>query len=75
VERQNGWHRGAARLALVTGAPLVPVRLSGTQPLPWRTRVRIEVGEPFRVPVARPTVAAAKSLTDRLEQAVTTSPA
>jgi 1-acyl-sn-glycerol-3-phosphate acyltransferase len=24
------WHRGAARLALVTGAPLVPVRLVGT---------------------------------------------
>ena len=26
------WHRGAARLALVTGAPLVPVRLVGTAP-------------------------------------------
>jgi 1-acyl-sn-glycerol-3-phosphate acyltransferase len=70
-ERQNGWHRGAARLALVTGAPLIPVRLSGTRPLPARTRIRIEIGEPIRVQIARPTVAAARSLTDRLEQAVT----
>ena len=69
-ERQNGWHRGAARLALVTGAPLIPVRISGTRPLPRRTRIRIEVGEPIRVAVARPTVAAARSLTQRLEQAV-----
>ena len=69
-ERQKGWHRGAARLALVTGAPLIPVRLSGTRPLPRRTRIRIDVGEPIRVPVSRPTVAAAKSLTKRLEQAV-----
>jgi 1-acyl-sn-glycerol-3-phosphate acyltransferase len=69
-ERQNGWHRGAARLALVTGAPLVPVRLSGTRPLPWRTRVRIDVGEPIAVPVGRPTIAAARALTEHVEQAV-----
>ncbi len=70
AERQNGWHRGAARLALATGAPLIPVRLAGTPPLPRRTRIRIDVGEPFRVPVARPTVAAARSLTARLERAI-----
>jgi 1-acyl-sn-glycerol-3-phosphate acyltransferase len=69
-ERQNGWHRGAARLALVTGAPLVPVRLSGTRPLPWRTRIRIDVGEPITVPVGRPTIAAARALTEHVEQAV-----
>ncbi|MBV8563748.1 MAG: 1-acyl-sn-glycerol-3-phosphate acyltransferase [Actinobacteria bacterium] len=69
-ERQVGWHRGAARLALVTGAPLVPVRLSGTRPLPWRTRIRIVVGEPLTVAPARPTVAAARDLTERVEQAV-----
>lgn len=69
-ERQNGWHRGAARLALVSGAPLVPVRLVGTRPAPWRTRVRIEVGEPIHVEIARPTLAAAKALTEQLESAV-----
>ena len=70
-ERQNGWHRGAARLALATGAPVVPVRLSGTRPLPRRTRIRIVVAEPLSVSVARPTVAAARALTERIEQAVT----
>ena len=69
-ELQIGWHRGAARLALATGAPLVPVRLIGTRRLPLPSRVRIVVGEPIVVPVARPTVAAAKGLTERLEQAV-----
>lgn len=69
-ERQIGWHRGAARLALATGAPLVPVRLSGTKPVPRPTRVRIDVREPIVVPVARPTVAAAKSLTEQVEHAV-----
>ena len=72
-ERQNGWHRGAARLALVTGAPLVPVRLSGTRPLPRRTRIRIDVGEPITVPVGRPTIAAARALTEHMEQAVATA--
>jgi len=70
-ERQNGWHRGAARLALATGAPVVPVRLTGTRPLPLPTRIRIVVGQPIEVSVARPTVAAARSLTERLEEAVT----
>lgn len=69
-ELQVGWHRGAARLALATGAPLVPVRLTGTRRVPLPTRVRILVGEPIVVPVARPTVAAAKGLTEQLEQAV-----
>jgi 1-acyl-sn-glycerol-3-phosphate acyltransferase len=72
-ERQNGWHRGAARLALVTGAPLIPVRLSGTRPLPRRTRVCIDVGEPITVPVGRPTIAAARALTEHVEQAVATA--
>jgi 1-acyl-sn-glycerol-3-phosphate acyltransferase len=69
-ERQSGWHRGAARLALVTGAPLIPVRLTGTRPLPRRTRVCIDVGEPITVPVGRPTIAAARALTEHVEQAV-----
>jgi len=69
-EKQIGWHRGAARLALATGAPLVPVRLSGTKPLPRRAHIRLVVGEPIAVEVGRPTIAAAKSLTDQVEQAV-----
>ena len=72
-ERQIGWHRGAARLAIATGAPLVPVRLTGTRRVPLPTRVRIVVGEPIVVDVARPTVTAAKSLIERLEQAVATA--
>jgi 1-acyl-sn-glycerol-3-phosphate acyltransferase len=73
-ERQNGWYRGAARLALVTGAPIVPVRLTGTSPLPWPTQIRIVVEERIRVSIARPTIAAARSLTARLEEAVTACP-
>lgn len=46
------------------------VRLQGTRPLPWRTRIRIDVGEAITVPVARPTVAAARALTERLVEAV-----
>ena len=72
-ERQIGWHRGAARLALATGAPLVPVRLNGTRRLPRGSRLRIVVGEPIVVPVARPTIAAAKALTEQVEQAVMTA--
>jgi 1-acyl-sn-glycerol-3-phosphate acyltransferase len=69
-ERQIGWHRGAARLALATGAPLVPVRLSGTRGLPLTRCMRAVVGEPIVVETGRPTIAAAKSLTEQIEQAV-----
>jgi 1-acyl-sn-glycerol-3-phosphate acyltransferase len=69
-ERQKGWHRGAARLALATGTAVVPVRLIGTRPLPRRTRIRIVVGETIRVDAARPTIAAARVLTARLEETV-----
>ena len=69
-ELQRGWHRGAARLALATGVPVVPVRLTGTRPLPWRTQITIVVGEAISVGACRPTIAAARDLTDRLEQAV-----
>jgi 1-acyl-sn-glycerol-3-phosphate acyltransferase len=67
---ERRWHRGAARLALVTGAPLVPVRMKGTRGWPLRTRVRIEIGEPIVVEPAKPSVAAARELTRRLEEAV-----
>ena len=48
------WTRGAARLALATGAPLVPVRIVGTARALSRGRVgfpriRLVVGEPIPV--------------------------
>jgi len=42
----------------------------GTRRLPWPTRIRIVVGEPLTVEPARPTIATARALTERLEQAV-----
>jgi len=77
-DRKAGYRRGAARLALATGAPLVPVRLIGTEfTLEPRThrirlpRVRIVIGEPIRVERAEPTEEAATELTQRLEAAIT----
>jgi 1-acyl-sn-glycerol-3-phosphate acyltransferase len=71
------YHRGAARLALVTGAPIVPVRMIGTRgfPRPGRSAVEIVVEEPIVVEAAKPTVAAAKELTRRLEQTIAGLPA
>ncbi len=71
----GAWTRGAARLALATGVPLVPVRIIGTARALSRGRVgfpriRIVVGEPLAVESARPTVAAARELTRALEAAV-----
>jgi 1-acyl-sn-glycerol-3-phosphate acyltransferase len=64
------YHRGAARLALATGAPIVPIRLVGTRglPQPGRPPARVLVGEPIRVEPARPTLSAAKELTQRVER-------
>lgn len=64
------WHRGAARLALASGAPIVPVRLANTRQVLPRRPVEIAVGEPIAVDRARPTIAAAKELTARAERAV-----
>jgi 1-acyl-sn-glycerol-3-phosphate acyltransferase len=64
------WHRGAARLALSAGAPVVPVHMTGTRAFPFRTRVRIQVGHPIEVPRTRPSVAAARALTEQLVRAV-----
>jgi 1-acyl-sn-glycerol-3-phosphate acyltransferase len=73
--RGGTWTRGAARLALATGVPLVPVRIVGTARALSRRRVgfpriRLVVGEPVAVVAARPTVAAAKELTRELEARV-----
>jgi 1-acyl-sn-glycerol-3-phosphate acyltransferase len=75
--RGGTWTRGAARLALLTGAPLVPVRIVGTKQALSRGRIgfpkiRIVVGEPIAVEAARPTVSAARELTSAVEAAVRT---
>ena len=71
----GAWTRGAARLALATGAPLVPVRIAGTKQALSKGRIsfpkiRLIVGEPIPVERAKPTVAAAKELTAELERRV-----
>ncbi len=70
---ERPFHRGAARLALVTGAPIVPVRLVATRgfPRPGRRPTEVHVGEPILVEPTKPTVAAARALTVRVEQALT----
>ena len=65
------WHRGAARLALAHGVPLVPIRLVATRQLLPRQPIRVLVGEAIEVARERPTIAAAKALTARAEAAVT----
>jgi 1-acyl-sn-glycerol-3-phosphate acyltransferase len=75
--RRRPFMRGAARLALETGSPLVPVALVGTEQAlrPHRLklglpRIRVLVGRPLDVAGARPTAAAARELTRRIEDAV-----
>jgi 1-acyl-sn-glycerol-3-phosphate acyltransferase len=74
---KRGYRRGAARLALASGAPLVPVALIGTEntiePRTHRIglpRVRVVVGEPIRVERQEATEEAATDLTARLEAAI-----
>lgn len=69
------WTRGAARLAIATGAPIVPVRIVGTGRALSRgrigfPRIRIVVGEPILVERATPTVSAARELTRLLHERV-----
>jgi 1-acyl-sn-glycerol-3-phosphate acyltransferase len=75
--RRRPFMRGAARLALETGSPLVPVALVGTEQAvrPHRfklglPRIRVLVGRPFEVDGSRPTVATARELTRRIEDAI-----
>jgi glycerol-3-phosphate dehydrogenase (NAD(P)+) len=64
--------RGVGRLALETGAPIVPVALIGTEAVRkgWRIRphkVRIRAGRPLRFPqVDEPSPALARGVTDRI---------
>ena len=75
--RHRPWFRGAAKLALATGAPIVPVCIVGSEkalrpgkPKIGLPRITILVGEPIAVARGRPTVAAARELTARIEQAI-----
>lgn len=76
--RHRPFRRGAARLALVAGAPLVPVALVGTEralrpgdaPVIGFPKLRILVGRPREVARERPTLAAARELTTWLEEAI-----
>jgi 1-acyl-sn-glycerol-3-phosphate acyltransferase len=73
--RGGVWTRGAARLALETGTPIVPVRIVGSRRALSRGRVgfpriTLVVGEPIRVERAKPTVVAARELTARLAATV-----
>jgi 1-acyl-sn-glycerol-3-phosphate acyltransferase len=75
VRGDRVWHRGAARMALVTGAPLVPVRLIGTAQALARGRIgfpklRVIVGAPIQVARAAEDPVAAMELTERLRVAV-----
>ena len=68
--------RGVGRLALQTGAPVVPVAVLGTEAVRrgWRIRphrVTLRCGGPLRFPrVENPTLAQAGAVTDRIWQCV-----
>lgn len=71
------WLRGAARLALGEGVPILPVAVVGSEralaPSTARVRlarVRVVIGEPIAVEPGRVTVAAARDLTEGLRVAI-----
>jgi 1-acyl-sn-glycerol-3-phosphate acyltransferase len=73
----RAWQRGAARLALTTGARVVPVAIVGADAvlrpgtrLPRRARVRVVIGPPIVVQRTDPTIPATRELTERLRKAV-----
>lgn len=75
VRAPGPWYRGAARLALATGTPVVPVRLEGTAKALSRghiglPRIVVSIGAPVAVEPGPLTVAAARSLTEQLQAAV-----
>ena len=75
--RHRPWMRGAARLALATGAIVVPICIVGSERAlrPGKLklglpRIRVLVGEPIQVEKARPTIATTKELTARIEETI-----
>ena len=75
VRSDRAWKQGAAHAALMTGAPLVPVRLVGTARALSRGRIgfprlRVIIGEPIEIARAPEDPAATAKLTERLRVAV-----
>ena len=75
VKREGPWLRGAARMALATGAPLLPVRLLETRKAMGPGSIGFPplaalIGEPIEVGRTEPTGELARELTDRLQAAV-----
>lgn len=75
VRRDGPWLRGAARIALAAGAPLLPVRLLGTRAALGPGTfgfppLAVLIGEPLEVARAVPTIEQARALTGRLQAAV-----
>ncbi len=75
--RDRPWLRGAARLAIANGATIVPVCIVGSEralrPGKFKLglpRITVLVGDPIEVARARPSIAAAKALTARVEAAI-----
>ena len=75
--RNRPYMRGAARLALTTGAPLVPICTINTEKAlrPYKVKVglpqiTIRVAPALRVEKQKPTVAVARDLTRLLEDAI-----
>ena len=75
VMREGLWLRGAARMALATGTPILPVRLLETRRALGRRsfgfpRLAALIGEPIAVPRTIPTPELARELTDGLQAIV-----
>ncbi len=75
--RNRPWHRGAAKLALATGASIVPVCIVGSEkalrpgkPKLGLPRITVLVGNPIAVAAGKATIAAARDLTSRIEHAI-----
>jgi 1-acyl-sn-glycerol-3-phosphate acyltransferase len=76
-DEERPWLRGAARLAIGSGTPIVPVRIVGAVRArrpgtrrPRRASVRVVVGAPIHVERAKPTIAAARDLTASILAAI-----
>ena len=79
VRTDGPWLRGAARMALGAGAPIVPVRLFDVdRALAGRRvgfpRLRVAIGEPISVAAGATSIVAARELTARLRTAVESLP-